>query len=201
MQSHPSRSQHISTLISEEPFLKFVHSLSGCFHRRLLINKVLRWENKAHFLAVTPSTLSKSNGKFFLRLFCLFYEKYWCETPSPGSDMSACLCQCLSEKEQSDANWMRTSLLRWSDDRIRLTWKLGEVHVWVCVCQKCNIARHVITVWMFHCGRIHAGHKVSTKQLDLENSAAAVPSLKRDPSVISSLMITDSTPNTSGVRD
>lgn len=78
---------------------------------------------------------------------------------------------------------------------------LGEVHVWVCVSQKCDIARHVITEWMFHRGRIHAGHEVSAIQLDLENTAAALLHLERDPSVMSSLMITDSTPNTSGVRD
>lgn len=166
--------------------------------RHLLINKDVSWENKAYFLAVTPSVVSKQHS---LRLFSLYYEKYWRETPSPGSNMSACLCQCSSERERSDANWMTNSPLRWSDDRIRLTWKLGGVHVWVCVCQKRDIARRVITVWMLGCGWNHAVHWVSTTELDLNKSAVALLALKRDPSMISSLMITDSTPNISGVRD
>lgn len=140
MQSHPSCSQNIPTSMSQRPFLQvFPFTLWVYFHRHLPVNRV-RWENKAYFLAVTPSEsvkklCRKSNIKSALWLFSLFYWKYWRETPSPGSNMSHCLCQCSSERERSDANWMRNSLMRWSDDRIRLTWKLEGVHVWVHVCQ------------------------------------------------------------------
>lgn len=63
---------------------------------------------------------------------------------------------------------------------------------------KRNIARHEITVWMLHYGGNHAVHQVSIALLDSNSSVVALTCLKCDCSMISSLMITDSTPNMSG---
>lgn len=59
---------------------------------------------------------------------------------------------------------------------------------------KCNIARHEITVWILQYGRNQAPHRVNIAPLDSNSSHVALGSLKRGRSVISSLMISDWTP-------
>lgn len=87
----------------------------------------------------------------------MLYEKYWHETSSPVSNMIGSLCQQTSKREQLDANRMRSSFMRWSDDRIRLTWKLGWVHVWAHV-PRCCIARHGCNHYVHgHAGRVNFG--------------------------------------------
>lgn len=48
------------------------------------------------------------------------------------------------------------------DDRIRLTWKLGVVHVWPERCQNPDVARRVITVRLLRCGNISAVQRADT---------------------------------------
>lgn len=109
--------------------------------------------------------------------------------------MSQSLCQHSSEKERSDANCMRNSLMRWPDDRIRLTWKLD-----MCSCLGPRLPSAKLPDMKSLYGYSDMVEIMPRTHPSLHWLWCS-GSVKRDAVMISSIMMTDWNPKISRVRD